>query len=415
VDYAVSTDGVHWTPGANGSVLNVTPGAWDSYTLSPGPVVHDASGYRMWYAATADQMVWRVGLATSPDGIHWTKYAGNPIIVPPFAGSWDDFRVTPSCVLVEDGQLVMWYVSDDTNLTQRIGVAYSEDGIHWTPSPAPALDVGDNGSWDEGSLSRVSVLQQGTLLRMWYTGLDTRSGFTGHWAIGLATATTNESVPPPPSPVLSATIAAHPTEGTMPLTVTFNSTVTGGVAPYTYDWQLGDGATTTAANTVHIYLTGGNFTVRLTVYDSENGSVFSNVLWVNVTSAAVNLSVIPISPTEFTASSNGITATLAATVSGGAPPYTFSWAFGDGTTGRGAHPVHTYASPGLYTVTVTVTDAQGHSVSRSFELNVPALTGPGPSMTFPAVLVLAAVAGSAVAVALGTVLFLRSRKGRPPT
>lgn len=203
VDYATSADGIHWTPVVNYSVLNVTAGAWDSYTLSAGPVLHNETGYWMWYGATADEMVWRVGLASSPDGIHWTKYAGNPIIVPPFAGSWDDFRVHPTSLLEIQGELVMWYVSDDTNLVQRIGIATSTDGVHWTPSPKPVVDLGGRGTWDSGSLSRASVLWQGNDFRMWYTGRDGSDGFNGHWQIGYATASlerTPNGTAPPGSP-----------------------------------------------------------------------------------------------------------------------------------------------------------------------------------------------------------------------
>lgn len=200
IRYATSTDGVKWTQVVNWSVLNVTAGAWDSGTLNVGPVLHDASGYRMWYGATADGMRWSAGLATSPDGVHWTKYAGNPIIVPPLAGNWDDFRVHPSSILVDAGQLVMWYVSDDTSLVQRIGVANSADGIHWTAKATPVLDVGANGSWDAGSLSRPFVLRRGNDFQMWFTGINTPSGFTGHWQVGYAS--TNLSALQPPGPTL---------------------------------------------------------------------------------------------------------------------------------------------------------------------------------------------------------------------
>ena len=37
----------------------------------------------------------------------------------------------------------------------------------------------------------------------------------------------------------------------------------------------------------------------------------------------------------------------------------YSWAFGDGSTGSGVSPSHTYAAPGTYTVQLTVTDNQG--------------------------------------------------------
>ena len=40
---------------------------------------------------------------------------------------------------------------------------------------------------------------------------------------------------------------------------------------------------------------------------------------------------------------------------------TYAWSFGDGSSGSGARPTHAYADNGGYTVTLTVTDAQGAS------------------------------------------------------
>jgi PKD repeat protein len=40
-------------------------------------------------------------------------------------------------------------------------------------------------------------------------------------------------------------------------------------------------------------------------------------------------------------------------------PLTYAWDFGDGSTGTGAQPTHTYAANGIYTVTLNVTDSQG--------------------------------------------------------
>ena len=46
-----------------------------------------------------------------------------------------------------------------------------------------------------------------------------------------------------------------------------------------------------------------------------------------------------------------------ATANGGSPPYSFSWAFGDGITATGSTVSHSYSSSGTYTVTLAATDS----------------------------------------------------------
>jgi hypothetical protein len=48
----------------------------------------------------------------------------------------------------------------------------------------------------------------------------------------------------------------------------------------------------------------------------------------------------------------------------------YSWRFGDGTRGRGAAPVHTYAVRGTYRVRLTVTDNEGGTATRTLGIVV---------------------------------------------
>ncbi|MFJ2715628.1 ThuA domain-containing protein [Streptomyces sp. NPDC087437] len=49
---------------------------------------------------------------------------------------------------------------------------------------------------------------------------------------------------------------------------------------------------------------------------------------------------------------------------------TYSWDFGDGTTGTGAKPQHTYRANGTYTATVTVTDPSGYTATANVHVVV---------------------------------------------
>ncbi|MFI8294093.1 PKD domain-containing protein, partial [Streptomyces sp. NPDC085614] len=64
----------------------------------------------------------------------------------------------------------------------------------------------------------------------------------------------------------------------------------------------------------------------------------------------------------------GQSVSLNAVASGGTAPYTYNWTYGDGQTGTGASPQHTYSAAGIYTVTLTVTD--GYHVTTTDTLTV---------------------------------------------
>ncbi|WP_281415437.1 PKD domain-containing protein [Actinospica durhamensis] len=63
---------------------------------------------------------------------------------------------------------------------------------------------------------------------------------------------------------------------------------------------------------------------------------------------------------------------------GGTAPYTYSWAFGDGTTSTTQNPSHTYASAGTYTATLTVTDSSSpaKTATSTVTTNVSAVGNP---------------------------------------
>ncbi|WP_349361998.1 alkaline phosphatase family protein [Streptomyces sp. PH10-H1] len=64
---------------------------------------------------------------------------------------------------------------------------------------------------------------------------------------------------------------------------------------------------------------------------------------------------------------------FAGTASGGSPPYSYSWNFGDGSaTSTVQNPGHTYNSAGTYTATLTVTDGSSPAKTASSSVTVTA-------------------------------------------
>jgi PKD domain len=98
---------------------------------------------------------------------------------------------------------------------------------------------------------------------------------------------------------------------------------------------------------------------------------------------------VPSTPTlpliaNFTfAKSTNTTIIYAAIVCGGSPPYSYHWDFGDGTTGTGGEVSHTYTTSSTYTVTLTVTDANGASFKSSQQLDFNQPSAPIANLLLP--------------------------------
>jgi predicted GH43/DUF377 family glycosyl hydrolase len=147
IGYATSPDGITWTKYANNPVLRPTE-SWEGTDLYEPVVIFDGTRFLMWYGGNSVPLT-KTGYATSPDGINWTKF-GNPVMESGNSGSWDDAGVFPTTVRFEGTAFRMWYTGFDGS-TFRFGYATSADGIHWTKHAGnPIMNVGPSGAWDGG-------------------------------------------------------------------------------------------------------------------------------------------------------------------------------------------------------------------------------------------------------------------------
>jgi len=73
------------------------------------------------------------------------------------------------------------------------------------------------------------------------------------------------------------------------------------------------------------------------------------------------------------------------TVTGGIPPYTFHWDFGDNTTASEQSPIHIYIAEGVYEATFTVVDLNDTEVSDTASVTIlqPDVTPPNVTITRP--------------------------------
>ena len=61
----------------------------------------------------------------------------------------------------------------------------------------------------------------------------------------------------------------------------------------------------------------------------------------------------------------------------------YVWAFGDGSFSAEKNPVHTYTAAGVYTASLTVTDARGGKTTKTVQITVTSVAGAAPAAKAP--------------------------------
>jgi PKD repeat protein len=182
-----------------------------------------------------------------------------------------------------------------------------------------------------------------------------------------------------PGPPLITTPSISPAEGIAPFNVTFSASTTGGTSPYNYTWAFGDGTpNATGNNLTHEYAVPGNYSVTLTTNDST-GRVA--ILGLRVLGYG---SLLAYPTTTALVGEAPWTVHFYSNATGGVPPLTRLWSFGDGTSSTAAAAVHTYSAAGNYTATLTLKDGGGHTENWSFPVEAVAKLIAAPTDT-PAV------------------------------
>lgn len=184
----------------SGPALN--PGitsTFDDIGVARPCVLYTGGQYRMYYAGY-DGTRWRIGLATSPDGLNWTRHPDNPLLLPGSVGSWDSSQVDWPFVIYNGSGYQMWYAgSDDGGATFRIGYACSKDGVRWTKTAGPVMSRGASGTWNANSVLAPRIIYDGSSYTMWYAGKNATVT-----CIGMATSIDGVSwTGPASSPVLA--------------------------------------------------------------------------------------------------------------------------------------------------------------------------------------------------------------------
>lgn len=132
-----------------------------------------------------------------------------------------------------------------------------------------------------------------------------------------------------------------------------------------WSWDFGDGGASNVQHPEYTYAADGTYPVTLTVWDDAGNS---DAATQSVTVAAGGVNTSPEAAFSYNCASTSCTFDDLSTDSDG-DAFTWLWNFGDGNVSTDQHPVHVYAAPGRYDVTLVIDDGTDTgSVTASFRL-----------------------------------------------
>lgn len=191
---ATSVDGINWTKYAGNPILTVRPGTWESIGCNAPKVFHDGNQFVMFYTGHYSLTQAEIGLATSTDGFIWQRSPLNPVLRRGPSGSWDQYSVRGTAAFTGNGRYYLLY---DGGAATPIGFAHSVDGLVWTKySGNPVFFPGPPSAWDNARVEIGSIVRQGSLLKFWYSGFGYHPYLGGSvWQIGYATSDFVTAIP----------------------------------------------------------------------------------------------------------------------------------------------------------------------------------------------------------------------------
>ncbi len=146
------------------------PGAWDENGSLPSSVLFDGDVYQMWDTSSSGDIwwgTWAIGYATSTDGLSWTRHP-DPVLEA--TEPWEEDKVYSPEVVRIDENFVMWYSGLNMSAPgSSMGYAVSPDGIHWAKWPGnPVLTP----TPPCAALDTCSMMIKGDMIHGWVRHCD---------------------------------------------------------------------------------------------------------------------------------------------------------------------------------------------------------------------------------------------------
>jgi predicted GH43/DUF377 family glycosyl hydrolase len=151
-------------------VLALGPyGSWDERGVADPYVIEAGCKLYLYYLGMDRARRQRLGVARSSDGVRWTKLRTNPILELGAYGEFDENGLGEPAVWASDGSYWMVYTGRSRSEQRKLGLARSQDGVHW--EKLPGTIAGEQG-WDSQVMCDPTVMVEGGHIRVWFGGGD---------------------------------------------------------------------------------------------------------------------------------------------------------------------------------------------------------------------------------------------------
>lgn len=178
LDCYTSADGVTLVLAQADVIPAGSPGDWDDFGVANSHIWReDASHWFALYESRHGADTWKIGLATSPDGLNWTKYGSNPVMSLGVAGMIGG----PWVWKAPDNTYWCWVHTSGVNFIPTDIFRYSSVDLHtWTATPAAAtfqrITEDEGAGLDAAQVADACLVELNGQTYLFYSAMRTQNG-----------------------------------------------------------------------------------------------------------------------------------------------------------------------------------------------------------------------------------------------
>jgi predicted GH43/DUF377 family glycosyl hydrolase len=161
-DPAVPSELVRFTPHEGNPIFQPAgPGHWDAFIRERGWILRENDGYHLWYTGYDNpEGPMKLGYATSPDGIAWTRHPDNPI----YTEHWVE-----DMMVVKLGDTYYMFAEGKDDVAHLLT---STDRVHWTRQGKLDVRTADGQPLSPGPYGTPTALYENGIWYLFYERND---------------------------------------------------------------------------------------------------------------------------------------------------------------------------------------------------------------------------------------------------